>query len=117
MEDGSGSVERSKKPVGALLGPLTDFSFTRFITLDVLKVLYVIMLILVTLWTLAVVVAGFSQGLGAGIGALVLAPIVWLLSVLLVRVYLEIIAVIFRIAQNTTTLVEMQGGSAARTPE
>lgn len=52
------------------------------------------------------VLGAFSQGLVAGLGSLIIGTIGALFAVLLLRVYLEIIAVLFRIASNTARIAE-----------
>lgn len=91
---------------------LFDFGFKRFITLSVIKVLYIIGLALMVLMGLGYIGVGFAVGgvLG-GIGALIVVPIFLLLNAIFFRVWLELIVVIFRIGENTTKLVEMGGGT------
>lgn len=88
------------------LGLLFDFSFQRFITLDILKFVYMIQIGLITVGALGAVVSAFSQGFGMGIVGLIVIPVVWLLALILARVYLELVAVIFRIADNTTAMAQ-----------
>ncbi len=97
---------RKKYESFSTLTPLLDFSFNTFITLSVLKVFYVLIVGLQTIGLLLVIVGGFTQGVLAGLGGLVIAPFVWLVVVIMTRMYLEIIAVIFRIAHNTTMLAQ-----------
>lgn len=85
----------------SLLKTLTDFRFTRFITVNIVQVLYVIGVVVIALYTLAAVIGLFQAGAAVGILALLFSPLVFLISVLLLRVYLELIVVIFRIAENT----------------
>ncbi len=91
-------------------GPLAllDVSFKRFLTLSVIKVLYVLGLALIALMWLVVVIGAFANGVLAGIGAMVVGAFVALLYMIFFRVWLELIVVIFRIGENTTKLVEMQ---------
>ena len=49
---------------------LFDFSFTEFITTKLIKVLYMIGILLVGLWCLALLLSSFTQGAGAGVLAL-----------------------------------------------
>jgi hypothetical protein len=96
----------SGAPGGGGLGALLDFSFKTFITLSVIKVLYILGMLVIALECLVLLIAGFSMGVGPGIGALIVVPIVALVGVIFLRVYLELICVIFRIGENTTALVE-----------
>jgi hypothetical protein len=87
------------------LALLLDFRFTRFITVRIIQVLYLVGIVIIALYTLAGVIGVFQAGAVKGILALILSPLVFLISVLILRVYLELIAVIFRIAENTSRLV------------
>ncbi len=88
------------------IGSLFDLSFTEFVTTRVIKVLYVLAIIMAALVTLALVITGFAGGVGGGLLALILSPVVFLLYVLMARIWLEVIIVLFRIAENTGRLVE-----------
>lgn len=86
------------------IGGLFDFNFTRFVTKSVIKGLYILIFALIALVVLGVVVAGFSDGVGSGLILLVLAPLVGLVYLLFARVGLEVIIVLFRIADYTAKL-------------
>ncbi|MFG0256984.1 MAG: DUF4282 domain-containing protein [Phycisphaerales bacterium JB043] len=88
---------------------LFDWSFSTFITLDVLKLVYMLLIVLHTIVALGLVITGFSQGVLAGLGALIMATIVWFLALILTRVYLECLVALFRIAENTSILVADSG--------
>lgn len=99
---------------------LFDLSFRHFVTGRVVSFLYVVSLIFVSPGALfsagyfSVLLGVFlstvySQALGwvAGIALfLLLAPILLFVSVVYVRVLLEIVTVLFRIAENTATLAD-----------
>lgn len=80
---------------------LFDFSFSEFITTKIIKILYGIGMALSVVWVISFIVAGFMQSALMGILVLILSPVVFLLFIILLRVCLEIIIVIFRIAKNT----------------
>ncbi|MBN1949438.1 MAG: DUF4282 domain-containing protein [Candidatus Cloacimonetes bacterium] len=80
---------------------LFDFSFSEFITIKIVKVLFIIGIILAIIGAITFIVAGFNLSTVAGIVFLLISPIIFLLYILLIRVWLEIIIVIFRIADNT----------------
>ncbi len=86
--------------------PLLDFRFTKFITVKIIQVLYLVGIAVTALYIFAGVIGAFQMGAVYGMFALIMSPLVFLLSVLILRVYLEIIAVIFRIAENTSRLVD-----------
>lgn len=82
------------------LASLFDFSFSEFITTKIIKILYGIGIFFAGLMALFVIVAAFRESPGYGIlGLLILAPLVFLLHVIIARVWLEVIIVIFRIAE------------------
>ena len=96
--------DKQNEPVTAMA--LFDFGFERFITLDILKFIYFLAILLYTIAALFLIFGAFQSGASAGLGAIVLAPIIWVIYVVMTRVSLEVIAVIFRIADNTSTLIE-----------
>jgi len=86
------------------LSSLFDFSFTSFVTLRFIKILYGIFMALAALVALAVFFTFARQG-GVGILlALILGPLTFLIWLLVYRVVLEFVVVIFRIAENTSIL-------------
>jgi len=95
------------------LGGLFDLSFTEFVTIRIIKVLYVIAIILSGVAALAFFVASATRGAVAAVGGLVISPILFLLWVLASRVWLELVVVAFRIAENTNILVEQGKGDSA----
>lgn len=80
---------------------LFDMSFTNLITLRFLRVIYMIAVVFTGIGALIFVATSFSQNGGAGILALILVVPAWLLYVVLIRVSLEVIAVLFKISDNT----------------
>jgi hypothetical protein len=88
------------------LGSIFDLSFTEFITIRIIKFLFVLGIILAAIGTLLLIVTGFSNGIGVGILSLVLSPLIFLVYVLLARIWCEMIIVMFRIAENTGRLVD-----------
>lgn len=85
----------------SMLRTLTDYRFTRFITVNIVQILYVLGVVVIALYTFAGVIAMLRASVMIGLVALLLSPLVFLISVLVLRVYLELIVVIFRIAENT----------------
>ena len=90
---------------------LFDFSFSSFVTLRFIKVLYGIFMALAALFALAIFFTIAQQG-GVGILlALILGPVAFLIYVLIYRVLLEFVVVIFRIAENTSIIASRPGTS------
>jgi len=99
-------------------GSLFDLSFTEFVTTRIVAVLYVIGIIWAGIIGLAILIGGFKGGVGAGILGLIVAPVVFLICVLWTRVWLEVVIVFFRIAENTGRLVQQaEPAAAAEAPE
>ncbi len=95
----------------AFVAGLFDFSFTNFITTKVIKVLYGIWLIGVV----GIVLFGFYAAIDTmflsrytrpleGLMTLVATPIVAVLYLILGRVYMEVLIVLFKIAENLSEL-------------
>lgn len=80
------------------LRSLVDFSFSRFVTTEIVKFLYVLAILWHALTTLVLLIGAFTQDPAVGILALFLLPLYFFLAVLLSRVFLEVVVVVFRIA-------------------
>lgn len=81
---------------------LFDISFSSFITTRIIKVLYVLFMIVIGLAYIGFVISSFANSVVLGIIVLVIiGPIVALLYLIVIRIYLELVMVIFRIADNT----------------
>ena len=98
-----------QKPEGGLKA-LLDFGFTEFVTLGVVEMLYLLGLGLVILEFLIALVASFLLGFGFVVGVLIVGPVVAVLQLLCLRIWLELVVVLFRIAENTRRMVELMGG-------
>lgn len=97
-----------------IVASLFDLDFTTFITLRFLKIIYVIVLIAIAAVSLVLFLALASQGVGRAVLGLVVVPVAALLYLVLARVYLELIALLFRIAENTTRIAEVLAGPAGQ---
>jgi len=85
---------------------LFDFSFAEFVTTRIIKLLFAIAIIAAAVVAISLIVSGFGTGVGKGILLLILSPVIFILYVLGARVCLELIIVMFRIAENTGKLLE-----------
>ena len=83
------------------LSRLFDLSFQSFITTSIIKVLYILFIIFAGLGALSFIAFGFAANAGVGVLMLVISPLVFLLYVIMARVYLEIVIVLFRIHDQT----------------
>lgn len=85
---------------------LFDFSFSSFVTTKIIKLLFILAIVGAGIGSLFVLFSGFSSGFLGALVSLVLAPIYFAVAVILARVWLEIVIVLFRIAENTQKLAD-----------
>jgi hypothetical protein len=90
----------------SFFGSLFDFSFSSFITPKIIKILFVIGLVLTAIFTLLIIIFAFISGIVSGVFALIFSPVIFLLYVLAVRIYLELLIVIFRIQDDIAKIAE-----------
>jgi uncharacterized membrane protein len=97
---------------------LFDFSFSSFVTTKIIKVLYILAIIGVTIWSLILIFGGITQGGGAALFGLVGGLLGFFLGIIYARVLLEFIVIVFRIAENTATIAHNStpGGAAGGPP-
>jgi Domain of unknown function (DUF4282) len=79
---------------------LFDFSFDTFVTPTIIRVLYGIMLVASAIVALVVLAALASRGGAAVLLGIIVAPLLFLLYMILARVYMEVLIILFRIAEN-----------------
>lgn len=104
-------VEKTMEPKNGFFASLFDFSFSRFITTKIIKVLYGIGVVVAVLGAGAAILLPVFKGYSSEGGkflALILFPLLALLGIIITRVWLEIIIVMFRIAEHTGEIA-MQG--------
>ena len=83
------------------LHPLFDFSFHRSVTVKMMRSLYILSILFAGLMALFFIFVGFKTSIWFGIFALlIVAPVVFLLTVIFSRVFLEMILVVFRTADH-----------------
>ena len=92
-----GNTDQAGEP--GFFARLFDVSMKSFITPSIIKVIFIVGIVAVSLGALVLFVAGV-QGDDSG-WLIVLAPFYWFLGVLYLRVILEVIVVLFRIEENT----------------
>ncbi len=88
------------------LGLLFDLSFSQFLTPQVIKVLFGIGVFFAAIGSLMFLWSGLKGGFFQGLLFLILTPILFLLCTLGVRIWCELVIVAFRIAENTSKMVE-----------
>jgi Domain of unknown function (DUF4282) len=94
---------------------LFDFGFTSFITFKFLRYFYAGGVVLILLTGIFFFFEGISQG-GVYILGAIIAPIATLAYLIVLRISLEIVAMFFRIGDNTATMAAA-AGSAGPTSE
>lgn len=87
-------------------GRLFDLSFSEFITTSVVRFLYVLLLIVIAIGYLVAIITGFANSFGRGLLMIVVGAVGALLYILFARIWMEILIVVFRIAENTQELAE-----------
>jgi len=88
------------------IGALFDFSFSSFITARLIKVIYALGLLMAGLAALFMVTTGFGVGFMTGLGALILAPLMFLFVAMYLRVVMEVLIVVFRISENVAKIAD-----------
>ena len=92
---------------------LFDYSFSSFITPRIIKVLYVLATIAISLWTLFLIVAAFNVSDGVGAVMLVIGgPLFFVFSMIYARVFLELVIAFFRINGNVQEIRDERIGGA-----
>jgi hypothetical protein len=84
---------------------LMDSRFDSLITPKLIRLLYVIGMVVLAIAAIIVIVVNFTNSAGAGIIALILAPIVALIYLIVIRVYLELIIIAFKIREGVDEVV------------
>lgn len=85
----------------AILDLVLDFSFKRFVTPQLIRVLYALSLLAALLGALTWMFSGFRDGITNGLFTLVTGPVAFLIYVLTARVGMEVILAIFIIAEKS----------------
>lgn len=99
------------KGLKAFIAALFDFSFHDFITPMIVEFLYVIGLALSALVALISVIAAFTYygpSMASFLEALIGAPVIFVVLIILSRISLEFTIAIIRIAENTESLRSRQ---------
>ena len=99
------------------LKALFDVSFSSFIVTRLIRLIYGLSIVFAAVTALFILIGGVLQGGGSALLAIIGAPVVFFIYVILARVWCEMIIVIFRIADNTGRLVEMKQSDTPRDVE
>ena len=77
-----------------------DFSFKKFVTPHLIRILYALSLLAATLATITWMFSGFSVGWFYELFTLITGPVAFIIYVLTARVVMEVILAIFQIAER-----------------
>ncbi len=106
---GTGRLDADE--VKGFFSSLFDLSFRSFITGRLIRVLYVLAMIGLALWTLGWLGTALASQDGTLIFfALIGAPLVFLFGLIYIRVLLELIIVVFRIGEDVRKIASNRGG-------
>lgn len=105
MESSSSTNLQSSSP-GGFFESLMDTRFDHLITPKLIRFLYIVSMIVLAVGALAVIVSGFVDSIGSGILLLILAPIGALIYLIVVRLWLELIIVTFKIREAADSIAD-----------
>jgi hypothetical protein len=109
MGTGSPKTQQSNaggRSRGPILRALFDLSFSRFLSLELVGLVYIAAIMVAVLAVIASILIAFSNGIWVGIGSILVAPILFLLYVISWRIWLELLIVLFRIAEYGREIAE-----------
>ena len=96
---------------GGFFGALFDFSFSRYITPTVVKVVYVVVIVVTALYWLGGLIASFAQDWWVGLLFLLFGWIFALLYLAFVRIVLECFVALISISQKVNAYAHRDGVS------
>ena len=85
---------------------LFDFSFSEFVTTKIIKVIYGIGVLFAGIVAIAFIVKGFDASAFLGILALIVSPVVFIIYIILIRVWLEVVIVLFKISEDVRDMAK-----------
>jgi hypothetical protein len=100
-------------------GTLFDTSFSSFITTKFIRVLYMVLILLIAIGSLfgvfgvSAALSEFMPWIIAFVLALPVTAVLFLVYVILARIWLEIIIVVFRMAENIQKMADRGGAGSA----
>jgi len=91
------------------IGSIFDFSFSSFITTKLIKFLYGASMVLSAIIAVILIFIGFGYSIVLGIiTLLIIAPLVFFVLIIIARVELEIMIVLFTIAENINKIASKE---------
>jgi len=106
-------MESSRNVALNFLKSLFDPSFSEFLTLRLVGIVYSVAIVAGALTALAKIIDAFVSEFQSGLLALIVSPITFVISILVLRVILETVVVAFRIADNTAQIARNTGDSSS----
>ena len=92
-----------------LLRSLFDFSFTSLITTKIIRFVYLLLVVLITLGALGIFLGGLASGTTSGVlTSLIFVPLGYLVYLTLTRMWMEILIVVFRMGDDVHA-IRMRG--------
>jgi hypothetical protein len=85
---------------------LFDFSFKRFVTTGIIKLIFWINVLAAGALGIITIIGGFKESFVLGILALIFSPVFYIIYVAIIRMILELIVIIFRIGEYTEEIAE-----------
>lgn len=85
---------------------LMDTRFDNLITPKLVRFLYIVGMVVLAIGALVWVIAGFANSAGTGVLFLVLAPLGALVYLIVLRLYLELVVVAFKIREAADQIAE-----------
>lgn len=96
-------------PNKGFVASLFDMSFSSLVTTKVIKFIYTLTLIALTLFALLMVFLGFHRSAAVGVVVLlVIAPLWWFFALVYSRIGLEVIIALFRVMETNVELVALK---------
>ncbi len=95
--DAAGAVLGDTK---GFLPSLFDFSFTHFVTPKLVKFVYLLATVALGLMWFVVLLTSFANSVGAGLGVLIIGPIILVIYLALIRMTLEFYLSVVRMSQD-----------------
>ncbi len=99
----------SSNEAKGLLRSLFDFQFTSLITTKIIRFVYALIVVLLSLGALGVFISSLARGGFIGVFfALIIVPLGYLVYLILIRIWMEILIVVFRLGDDVRAI--RQGG-------
>lgn len=98
------------QPDKGFFGSLYDFSFETFITPKLIRVFYAIVVIILSVISGVMLLASLASGeAGAIVFSVIAVPIFYLLYMIITRIYFELVAAFFRVADDVQAIRRSKG--------